>query len=250
MTAWSVPLLVFAGVFAGLAGSIAGLASLISYPALLAAGLAPVTANVTNTVALVFSSVGSAAGSRVELRGQWAAVRRLAPVAVLGGLTGGALLLAGPPGAFERIVPVLIGFASLAILVTRRPREHSGLAARPHSPKVLGGVFLIGIYGGYFGAAAGVLLLALFLAVMPDSLARCNALKNVVLGMANLVAAVLFALLGSVDWLAAAPLAAGLLVGGRIGPIVVRHSPARALRVLIALAGIGLAIRLGFDAYT
>jgi len=242
-------LLLVAGVGAGLTGSIAGLASAISYPALLGVGLAPVTANVTNTVALVFSSVGSVAGSRPELRGQAARVRRLGAVAILGGTVGGVVLLSSPAGAFEKIVPWLIGFGSLTILITSRPPIDPDAPPRADSRLVLLGVFLIGVYGGYFGAAAGVLLLALLLAASSETLARCNALKNFVLGLANLVAAVVFVLFGSVDWVAAVPLAIGLFVGGRTGPVIVRHAPARLLRILIAIAGIGLAIYLGVDAY-
>jgi len=242
-------LLLVAGVGAGLTGSIAGLASVISYPALLGVGLAPVTANVTNTVALVFSSVGSVAGSRPELRGQAARVRRLGAVGILGGTVGGVVLLSSPAGAFEKIVPWLIGFGSLTILITSRPPIDPDAPPRADSRLVLLGVFLIGVYGGYFGAAAGVLLLALLLAASSETLARCNALKNFVLGLANLVAAVVFVLFGSVDWVAAVPLAIGLFVGGRTGPVIVRHAPARLLRILIAIAGIGLAIYLGVDAY-
>jgi uncharacterized membrane protein YfcA len=247
--ALQIPLLLLAGIGAGLTGSIAGLASLISYPALLGIGLAPVTANVTNTVALVFSSIGSVTGSRPELRGQSRRVRRLGAVGVAGGVIGGTLLLVTPKDSFERIVPWLIGLGSLTILVTRRPTPHPTAGVRDDSWPVLAAVFAIGIYGGYFGAAAGVLLLALLLAATPETLARCNALKNVVLGLANLVAAAVFVIFGSVSWSAAAPLALGLLVGGRIGPVIVRHSPARILRVVIAVAGVGLAIRLGIDAY-
>jgi uncharacterized membrane protein YfcA len=247
---WRPALLLVAGVGAGLTGSIAGLASLISYPALLGAGLAPVTANVTNTVALVFSSVGSVLGSRPELRGQAGRVRRLGAVGVLGGLVGGALLLSGPAGVFEKVVPWLIGLGSLTILITPRPPVETDAQARPDSRLVLFGVFLIGIYGGYFGAAAGVLLLALLLAASSETLARCNALKNTVLGLANLVAALVFVVFGSVDWTAAVPLAAGLFIGGRTGPVIVRHAPARTLRVLIAIAGVGLAIYLGVSAYS
>jgi uncharacterized membrane protein YfcA len=246
---WRPVLLLVAGVGAGLTGSIAGLASVISYPALLGVGLAPVTANVTNTVALVFSSVGSVAGSRPELRGQAARVRRLGAVGILGGTVGGVVLLSSPAGAFEKIVPWLIGFGSLTILVTSRPPIDPDAPPRADSRLVLLGVFLIGVYGGYFGAAAGVLLLALLLAASSETLARCNALKNFVLGLANLVAAVVFVLFGSVDWVAAVPLAIGLFVGGRTGPVIVRHAPARLLRILIAIAGIGLAIYLGVDAY-
>jgi len=246
---WRPVLLLVAGVGAGLTGSIAGLASVISYPALLGVGLAPVTANVTNTVALVFSSVGSVAGSRPELRGQAARVRRLGAVGILGGTVGGVVLLSSPAGAFEKIVPWLIGFGSLTILITSRPPIDPDAPPRADSRLVLLGVFLIGVYGGYFGAAAGVLLLALLLAASSETLARCNALKNFVLGLANLVAAVVFVLFGSGDWVAAVPLAIGLFVGGRTGPVIVRHAPARLLRILIAIAGIGLAIYLGVDAY-
>jgi uncharacterized membrane protein YfcA len=242
-------LLVLAGIGAGLTGSIAGLASLISYPALLAVGLAPVTANVTNTVALIFSSAGSWVGSRTELVGQLGRVRRLASASVLGGVTGGVLLLATPSGSFEKIVPWLVALGSLTILIVKHPTGLIEATPKPDSRLVLLGVFVIGIYSGYFGAAAGVLMLALLLFATSQSLARSNALKNVVMGMSNLVAAVIFIIFGSVNWTAAVPLGIGCLVGGRIGPVVVRHSPARLLRILIALAGIGLAIYIGVDAY-
>ena len=242
-------LLVLAGLAAGLAGSIAGLASLISYPALLAVGLAPVAANVTNTVALVFSGIGSALGSRPELQGAGPRVRRLAPAAVLGGVVGCLLLLGTPPGAFERIVPWLIGLASLAILLQPRPVEFHGRLHRPvDSWMVCAGVFLVGIYGGYFGAAAGVILLAL-LASTGETLARSNAVKNAVLALANGIAALGFILFGPVQWVAVLPLSLGFLAGGRLGPAVVRRSPARLLRAVIAVAGIAVAIRLGVEAY-
>ena len=244
-------LLVLAGLGGGLAGSIAGLASLVSYPALLAVGLGPVTANVTNTVALVFSSLGSTLGSRTELRGQAPRVRGLAIAAVLGGGAGAGLLLLTPSDTFERIAPWLIGAASLTILLRRRIRPaHDGEGEHAAAgPGLIGGVFLIGIYGGYFGAAAGVMLLALLLAATGETLARSNALKNVVLGIANAAAALGFSVLGPVHWTAVAPLAAGLFAGGRLGPIVVRHANAALLRALIGLAGLALAVKLGVDAH-
>lgn len=244
-------LLVCAGLGGGLAGSVAGLASLVSYPALLASGLGPVEANVTNTVALVFSSLGSTLGSRTELTGQGREVGRLAAAAVSGGAVGAGLLLLTSAETFERIAPWLIGAASLAILLRQRIQPSVTGETRPRAaPRALaGGVFLVGIYGGYFGAAAGVVLLALLLAATRDTLARANALKNVVLGIANATAALGFCLFASVDWASAAPLAVGLLAGGRLGPIVVRHSDPRVLRTLIGLAGLGLAVKLGFDAY-
>jgi uncharacterized membrane protein YfcA len=250
VSALQVVLLALAGLAAGLAGSMAGLASLISYPALLAVGLAPVQANVTNTVALVFSGVGAALGSRPELRGEGPRVRRLALPAVLGGIVGGVLLLTTPPGAFELIVPWLIGLASLAILLRPPPGQ---LGRPPHhhvgSAKLFAGVFLIGIYGGYFGAAAGVILLALLLASTGETLARNNALKNAILALANGVAALGFALFGPVHWVAVIPLSLGFLAGGRLGPAVVRRSPAGVLRGVIAVAGLAVALRLGFQAY-
>jgi uncharacterized membrane protein YfcA len=237
-------LLLVAGLVGGLTGSIAGLASLVTYPALLAVGLGPITANVTNTVALVFSSVGSVAGSRPELAGQLQRLKPLAAAAVAGGAVGATLLLLTPSDTFEKLAPWLIGVASLTILVRPRvhaaPTEHRGLAP---------GVFLIAIYGGYFGAAAGVMLLALMLVLTGEPLARSNAFKNVVLGIANAVAAIAFTVFGDPEWAAVVPLAAGLLAGARLGPVVVRHSNATILRALIGAAGLGLAVKLGIDAY-
>jgi uncharacterized protein len=241
--------LVLAGFGGGLAGSVAGLASLVSYPALLAAGLPAVSANVSNTVALVFGSVGSVSGSVVELRGQRAHARRLGAIALAGGTCGGLLLLATPSGAFVRVVPWLIAGASLAILIQRAPSRPPPAEGRQPTWTLSVGVFLITVYGGYFGAAAGVLLLALLLTAGGEPLARSNAMKNLVLGLANAVASVAFIAFGPVRWSAVLPLALGFLVGGRLGPLVVRRAPARPLRVLIACAGLGLAVHLGLDAY-
>ena len=249
MSAAELLLLVLAGLGVGLVGSIAGLASLISYPVLLAIGLPPVTANVTNTVALVFSSGGSALGSRPELSGQGTRLARLGVVAVLGGVIGGLLLLITPPGAFKLIVPWLIASASMAILVPRRPQEVHWVDPGSEPIGLTVGVFLVAVYGGYFGAAAGVLMLAMLLASTRASLPRSNAIKNVVLGLANAMAAVTFILFSAIHWFLVAPLALGCFAGGRLGPLVVRHAPVRPLRIAIALAGIGLAIHLGIDAY-
>jgi uncharacterized membrane protein YfcA len=256
VTALEFGLLVLAGVGAGLTGSIAGLASLISYPALLAVGIAPVTANVTNTVALVLNSVGSVSASRPELTGQRRRVPRLAAAALLGGATGMVLLLLTPSGAFERIVPWLIAGASAAILVQRPPRELATEGALLHAqhPRdpwwIVAGTFAIAIYGGYFGAAAGVLMLAMYLLGTGEGLPRGNALKNLVLGLANTVAAVGYIVLTHIAWSAAIPLAIGFFGGGRLGPRVVRRAPQTALRRIIAIAGIALAVRLGISAYT
>ena len=243
-------LLALAGLGAGLTGSIAGLASLVSYPALLATGLGPISANVTNTVALICSGIGSTAGSRPELAGQGARLRRLGVIGAVGGLLGGSLLLVTPAGAFERVVPWLIAAASIIILL--RP-QRAALAAHhsghEDSRMLQAGVLLVTIYGGYFGAAAGVLLVALLLAATPEPLPRSNAVKNVVLAIANSVAAIAFAVLGPVHWAAVVPLGLGFLVGGRLGPTVVRRAPAGVLRTVIGIAGLGLAVRLALQAY-
>ncbi|MET0323797.1 MAG: sulfite exporter TauE/SafE family protein [Ilumatobacteraceae bacterium] len=250
-------LLLVAGIAGGLSGSIAGLASLATYPALLAMGLPPVTANVTNTVALVFSSVGSVSGSRPELTGQGRRLRPLAAAGATGAILGAALLLVTPGEAFELAVPWLILLASIAILV-RRPLIEVAVAdahvvdvdAAQQVPRnLLVGVGVIGVYAGYFGAGAGVMLLALFLFMTGEVVARANAAKNLVLGVSNGVAAVGLAVFGDVRWPYAAPLALGLLIGGRCGPVVVRRLPDGPLRVGIALAGILLALELGIDAY-
>jgi hypothetical protein len=250
VSASEVVLLVVAGVVAGLTGSIAGLASLASYPALLAVGLPPVTANVTNTVALTCSTIGSVSASRLELRGQRARVRRLALAAVGGGLFGAALLLLTPSRSFELVVPWFIAIASLGILARRRIESAVDHVHRAHDGHaVTAGVCLIGVYGGYFGAAAGVLLLALLLWATGESLPRSNAVKNVVLGAANAVAALAFVCFADVRWSAVLPLGVGLLVGGRTGPAVVRRVPAGPLRAVIGVAGLVLAATLAVDVY-
>lgn len=256
MTAVEFALLLGAGICAGLVGSVAGLASLISYPALLAAGVPPLTANMTNTVAMVFQGVGSVSASRPELRGQGRRVLRLALASVLGGAAGAALLMATPTSVFERVVPVLIGGASAALLVQRPPRELALEGARLHpgrahdDPRWLPfGTFAISIYGGYFGAAAGVMMLAMLLLAVGEGLPRSNAVRNVTLGLANVIAAVAFIVLAPIAWSAVLPLAMGLFTGSRFGPWVVRHAPQTVLRRIIGLAGLGLAIHLAMDAY-
>ncbi|WP_185976127.1 sulfite exporter TauE/SafE family protein [Mycolicibacterium sp. 018/SC-01/001] len=250
---WSqTVLLVAAGILGGLTGSIAGLASVATYPALLVAGLPPVAANVTNTVALVFNGIGSILGSRPELAGQRQRIVRLLPVALLGGVAGAVLLLSTPAEGFEKVVPLLLGLASLAILAPVRPPPVAAPSSRAQTLRRAAEAVAIGgicIYGGYFGAAAGVLLLALLLRSGASSLAHANATKNVVLGAANLSAAVIFACVAPVHWTAVAVLGLGCLIGSRLGPIVVRHAPHRPMRIAIGLAGLALAVKLGLDAY-
>ncbi len=242
-------LLLVAGVAAGLTGSVAGLASIASYPALLAAGLPAVVANQTNTVSLAFGSVGSISASRPELRGQRTLTRRLAVLGLAGGVCGGALLLTLPGASFERAVPVLVAVGSGAMLVRSRLVEDVHADGPPHVGRAEVGAFVIGIYGGYFGAGAGVMLLAMLLHTTHTNLPRANGVKNVVLGLANGVAAVMFSLFGDVRWSVVLPLGAGALGGGRLGPWVVRRIPHEPLRIGIAVAGLALAAKLAVDTY-
>lgn len=238
-----------AGVLAGVASTVASLASVVSYPVLLALGLPPVIANMTNTVALAFAGAGAAAGSRQELAGQGTRVRRLGLVTALGGVAGAALLLLAPARAFQVVAPVLIGAASLLLMV--QPMI-TGLTARPggeHSVLLRVALFGVAVYGGYFGAAGGILMLAVLIAMLDQPLAKNIAVKNVVSGLANAAAAVGFAVFGTVRWAAAAPLAVGFLVGGWIGPALVRRIPAQAVRIAIGVFGLILAVALGIRTY-
>ncbi|MGV9378294.1 sulfite exporter TauE/SafE family protein [Nonomuraea sp. NPDC003707] len=233
-----------AGVAAGVVSTVVSLASIVSYPALLAFGLPPLTANVTNTVALVFTGIGAAAGSRPELAGEGARVLKLGPVAAVGGATGALLLLVTPARTFELIAPWLIAMASLLLV-----RPPSGQAHGEHG--VLGRValFAVTIYTGYFGAAGGLMVFAVLALMFDHPAAKLNAMKNVMSGLANAVAALGFALFGPVNWAAAAPLAAGFLLGGWIGPRIARRLPGNSLRYLAAACGLAVAVKLGWDSY-
>jgi uncharacterized membrane protein YfcA len=243
-------LLFGAGILAGIVSVVASLASLVSYPALLALGLPPVSANVTNTVALMFTGLGATIGSRPELAGQGRRVLRLGLVTAVGGGVGAALLLLTPASGFEYAAPVLIAAGSATIL---RPPVPATLAAsevsREHGwlPRIA--LFTVAVYVGYFGAAGGILLLAVLIRLLQQSLARTNAVKNAISGLANGVAGLGFAIFGPVRWVAVLPLAAGFLIGGWTGPKIVRRLPSRALRIFVGCCGLGLACWLGARTY-
>jgi uncharacterized membrane protein YfcA len=240
-----IAILLGAGLLAGVFGTVVSLASIVSYPALLALGIPPLSANMTNTVALSFSAAGAAAGSQRELSGQGGRVLRLGTLTALGGGTGAVLLLLTPPGAFSLVAPVLVGGASLALFIRPRVRQTNAEDSLP----LRIGVFGVAIYSGYFGAAGGILMLAVLAAMIELPLARLNAVKNVVAGLSNGVAALGFAVFGSVRWAAVPPLAVGFLAGGLIGPSLVRLLPGQVLRAIIAVCGLGVAVKLGIDSY-
>jgi len=244
-----VIVLLAAGTVGGILSTVVSVASLVTYPALLALGVPPLSANMTNTVSLVLTGAGSVASSRPELAGLGRRVLCLGAVTAAGGAAGAAVLLTTPARAFTMVVPVLIGGASLMLLI--QPRI-SGLAPTPgggHRAAHGAALFAVAMYVGYFGAAAGIMLLVVLTSMIDEPLVRVNAVKNALSGTANAMAAVCFALFGEVRWKLVVPLAAGFLIGGWIGPAIARRVPAGPFRVLVSLCGLGLAVRLGISAY-
>ncbi len=237
-----------AGLAAGTINTVVGSGTLITFPVLLAFGFAPVTANVSNTIGLVPGSVSGAIGYRRELSGQAGRALRLGSMSVLGGVTGAVLLLVLPASAFKAIVPVFIAIA--LVLTVLQPRMARSLAhrkidlQRPGHPLTALAVFLTGVYGGYFGAAQGIILLAILGVALTQDLQRTNALKNVLAGLVNGVAGVYFMIAAHVRWDAAGLIAAASIVGAQLGARYGRRLPPDALRGLIVLVGISAIVQL------
>jgi uncharacterized protein len=244
ITAADAALLAAAGILAGIVGSAGGITSLISYPALLAVGVPALPANVANIVALVTCWPGSALASRPELAGRASWLLRWSLVAAAGGAAGAALLLFTPSRAFGRVVPFLVAAGSLALLLQPRLSALRHGRAQHNTPLLATGLLAVSAYNGYFGAGSGVMTLGLMLLTTDQHLARANALKNMLIGPACVVSALTFILFGHVDWAAVIPLAPGLFIGSMIGPVLARRIPARILRWLVALLGLGLAVKL------
>lgn len=242
-----------AGMGAGTINTVVGSGTLITFPTLLAFGLPPVTANVSNNIGLVFGSITGTWGYREELAGQRPTLIRLAPMSLVGGIAGAVLLLRLPAEAFEAIVPVLIGVALVLVLVQPRVSAavavHRARAGREHTgagPVAGVGVLLSGVYGGYFGAAQGVLLVGLLGSLLDESLQRVNAVKNYLSAVVNGVAAATFLLVRpeAVDWGAAALIAVGSVLGGLLGARIGRRLPSAWLRAVIVTVGCVAIVRL------
>ena len=236
---------VLAGVAAGTINTVVGSGTLVTFPTLLAFGVSPITANVSNTVGLVPGSISGAIGYRAELAGQRGRLLRLGAASLLGGTAGAVLLLVLPSAAFSSIVPVLIGLGVLLVVtgpaISRRVAvraERRGGLPDHGAWWVWPAVLLAGVYGGYFGAAQGVLLVAILGIGVADSLQRHNATKNVLALLVNAVAAVVFIAVARIDWLAAGLIAAGSIVGGQIGATVGRRLPPLVLRAVIVVVGL------------
>jgi len=247
MVWWEWLAIFAAGVAAGGINALVGSGTLVTFSTLVALGVPPLTANVTNTVGLVAGSVASSVGYREELSTQRTRIVRFVPASVLGGLTGAGLLLVLPESAFDAIVPALVGLG--VALVAIQPWLARRLAVE-HDTHALGGpvawiaVYLIGVYGGYFGAAQGVLLIAVLGALVDAHLQRVNALKNVLAAVVNAVAAVVFIFLADVDWVIAGVLVVGATAGGYFGAHYGRRLPAVALRVFIIVVGLAALVVL------
>ena len=243
-------LLVFAaGGAAGAINTLVGSGSLITFPVLLAVGLPPLTANVSSNLGLVPGAVAGAYGFRRELRGQRARVLRFAPASLLGGLTGAVLLLALPAAAFDAIVPAFVALALVLVVVQprlNRRLQHRRRADAPHGgPVPLGATYGAGVYGGYFGAAQGILLLGILGLTLEDEMTRVNALKVVLAGTVNAVAAVVFVIAAPhIAWDAVALIAVGSTIGGHLGARVGRRLPATALRAVIVVVGLAAIAKL------
>lgn len=245
---WQALELLGVGFAAGLVSVLVSLASLVSYPALLAFGLEPVAANVTNTVALVFTGLGSMAGSRSELAGRGGVVLRLGLLAAAGGTVGAIALLMAPASSFQIVVPFLIGGASVFLLaqprLARLRAAYDGADRRWRERGLRILLFGAAIYAGYFGAAGGILILAILTAMFPGwTPQQVNAVKNTVSMCANGTAAVGFAVFGPVHWGAVVPLALGFLLGGWVGPAFARRLPSTALRVIASICGVAMAVK-------
>jgi uncharacterized protein len=236
-----------AGIAAGTINTVVGSGTLFTFPVLLAFGYPPVTANVSNTVGLVPGSVSGAVGYRRELVGQRHRTIPLAAASVIGGTVGAVLLLTLPASAFKAIVPVFIAIA-LALIVAQ-PKLTKAIARyrRPGNtagPAATVAVFTSGVYGGYFGAAQGILLLAILGLSLDEDLQRINALKVVLAGLVNAVAGIVFVCFANIAWGVAALLAIGSMLGGIMGARVGRRLPPDALRAVVVVVGLAAIVRL------
>jgi uncharacterized protein len=245
MSIWEMLAVFGAGISAGAINTVVGSGTLLTFPVLLATGLPPVTATVSNALGLIPGSISGAIGYRKELAGQGRRVLRPAVGALIGGLTGATLLMTLPSTAFETIVPVLIALALILVIsqpriskAVQRRREHNGTTARSDGgPLLFVALMLASVYGGYFTAAQGIIYLCLMGMLLDDTMQRLNAVKNVLAAVVNSVAALFFLFVADFDWTAVVLIAAGSALGGQIGATVGRRLSPTVLRGLVVAVG-------------
>jgi len=241
MGLFEVAMLFLAGVAAGTINTVVGSGSLVSFPALLAFGYSPLTANMTNIVGVLPGSASGAFAYRKELSTQWPRVLRLASFSMVGAIGGSFLLLHLPPAAFKRIVPVLVLFALVLFIFQpwlKKRTEHRATKQRTTALVRDIGIFLTGVYGGYFGAAQGVILMSLLGMVIDDTIQRLNSIKLVLALSANAAAAIIFIWHGGIHWPAAGCIAVGALVGGQVGARIGKRLPTPIYRGVIITVGL------------
>jgi uncharacterized protein len=236
--------LLMGGIVAGIIGSGGGVSSLVSYPALLAVGISPLQANMANLVAGVAIGPGSAVSSQRELAKSRVVLMHLVPFAVLGTVIGVGLLLVTPPGVFARVVPFLVAGGSLLLAVQPALMKLHERRDRRRALLRLALIGAVSVYGGYFGAGSGVMLLAVILILVDSGIPRANAIKNVLFGVISLVAATVFIARGPVLWGAVLPLSGGLLIGSALGPVIIRQLAPSLVRWIASAFGFTLAIYL------
>lgn len=254
MSLWLILIILLAtGAAAGLLSSIAGLASLVSYPVLLLLGLPPISANVTNTAALIFTGAGSSLSSLRELHHSRKTALQVTAYALIGGVIGSVLLAFAPAATFERVVPFLVFGAGILMLWSQFRKKPTQPKPTEKSLKVTifknFTILLVGVYIGYFGASAGMILLSILIVTLSEPFAEINAIKNFAYFMTNILSLIIYAFTTKVYWWMVVPLGIGMFVGGYIGPVVIRHVPIKPLRTIIAFAAFGLAGYLFYTAY-
>src|SRR5438067_4995284 len=250
MTWWHAIIIMIAGIWAGTINAVVGSGTLVTFPVLVALGYPPVTATTSNAIGLAPGTVSGAYGYRHELKGYWPQVVRFSVASFLGAIGGPILLLSLPKDAFETIVPVLVGLAVILVIIqpkvsgwVAKRREANGVEHKP-GPLLMFFIFLIGIYGGYFTAAQGVMLMAVLGMLLSEPLQKLNGVKNVLAAVVNIIAGLIYAFVAPISWPVVAILALGSTVGGLVGAKIGRKLPPAVLRGVIVVIGLAAVVQL------